>query len=111
MSAERNALAEMVAAWDSYSYVDAGDAMDRMTEAVSNARVLLAEPVTAPDPTGLRCLAPHGTVTISHENLARHWELTVDETMARLEAHRAAGELAYWDGYGAITVTRIGPAA
>lgn len=70
---------------------------------------LISQP--QPDPTGLRCLAPHGTVTISHENLARHWEMTVDETMARLEAHRAAGELAYWDGYGAITVTRIGPAA
>jgi hypothetical protein len=70
---------------------------------------LLSQP--QPDPTGLRCLAPHGTCTISHENLARHWELTVDQTMARLEAHRAAGELAFWDGYGAITVTRIGPVA
>jgi hypothetical protein len=111
MSAERNALAEMVAAWESYSYVDAGDAVDRMTEAVSNARALLVKPVTAPDPTGLRCLAPHGTVTISHENLARHWELTVNDALQRLADLQAAGQLAFWDGYGAITVTRIGPVA
>ena len=36
---------ELVEAWDSYGYADAGDAADRMAEAVKAARALLAEPV------------------------------------------------------------------
>jgi len=45
MSADYRALcAELVAAWDSYSYTDAGDATDRMTEAVNDARAALSQP-------------------------------------------------------------------
>lgn len=36
---------ELVEAWDSYSYADAGDAADRMAEAVKAARTALAQPV------------------------------------------------------------------
>ena len=40
----RAMCAELVAAWESYSYADAGDATDRMTEAVKATRALLAQP-------------------------------------------------------------------
>jgi hypothetical protein len=68
---------------------------------------LLSQP--QPDPTGLRILAPAVPFTISHENLASHWELTVNDALQRLADLQAAGQLAFWDGYGAVTVTRIGP--
>jgi hypothetical protein len=35
---------ELVSAWDSYSYADAGDATDRMTQYIMEARALLAQP-------------------------------------------------------------------
>jgi hypothetical protein len=45
MSTDWKALcAELVAAWDSYSYADAGDATDRMTQYVAEARAALAQP-------------------------------------------------------------------
>ena len=40
----RALCAELVAAWDSYSYADGGDAADRMAEAVCTTRAALAEP-------------------------------------------------------------------
>jgi hypothetical protein len=40
----RALLLELVEAWDSYMYMDAGDATDRMTEAVEEARAALAQP-------------------------------------------------------------------
>jgi hypothetical protein len=40
----RALCAELVTAWDSYSYSDAGDAADRMTQYVTEARAALAQP-------------------------------------------------------------------
>ena len=40
----RALLLELVEAWESYSYADAGDATDRMSEAVKEARAALAQP-------------------------------------------------------------------
>ena len=45
MSTDWKALcAELVTAWDSYSYADAGDATDRMTQYVTEAQAALAQP-------------------------------------------------------------------
>jgi hypothetical protein len=44
MTDYRALLLELVETWDSFSYADAGDATDRMNEAVEEARAALDEP-------------------------------------------------------------------
>ena len=53
----RALCAEMAAAWDSYSYADAGDATDRMTQIVNEARAALSAPEQGPTDAELIQLA------------------------------------------------------